>query len=79
MDLAEFNNGHFRKDTIDEIIKLLTYREGDSGNNNLQINTENRNMNTNKKVARLTESQLHNIIAESVERILTEKLVSKGC
>lgn len=29
-------------------------------------------MNTNKKVVRLTESQLHNIIAESVEKILKE-------
>ena len=29
-------------------------------------------MNTNKKVVRLTESQLHNIIAESVSQILME-------
>ena len=36
----------------------------------------NRNM-RNKKVVRLTESQLHNIIAESVSQILTE-MVDEG-
>ena len=72
MDLAEFNDGHFRKDTIDEIIRLLTYGDGSSGNNNLRINTENKHMSTNKKVIRLTESELRNIIAESVEMILME-------
>ena len=49
MDLTEFNDGHFRKDTIDEIITLLTYGESGSGNNNLQINTENKKWNQTRK------------------------------
>lgn len=36
------------------------------------VTNKYRNMN-NKKIVRLTESQLHDIIAESVERILSEK------
>lgn len=60
-----------RKRVIDEIIYLLSYG---TGNNNKQINTENKSMNTNKKVVRLTESQLRNMIQESVKRVLREDL-----
>lgn len=66
---SQLCDGNTRKGVIDEIIYLLTYG---TGNNNTQINTENKSMNTNKKVVRLTESQLHDIIAESVSQILNE-------
>lgn len=64
---SQLCDGNTRKGVIDEIIYLLTYG---TGNDNKQINTESKSMNTNKKVVRLTESQLHNIIAESVSQIL---------
>lgn len=70
IDLAEFNEGHFRHETIDEIIKLLTYGDGTSGNNNVQINTETKSVITNKKVIRLTESQFKQMLVECITKII---------
>lgn len=58
-DISEFNDGHFRKDTIDEIIKLLTYGTSPSSSVNESV--------------RLTESQLQKVISNCVRQILNEE------
>ncbi len=61
---------------IDAIIKLFT--EGKTTFPNLPIVTENKqHTNMNKKLIRLTESDLHRIVKESVNRILRESLEEK--
>lgn len=62
-----------RQEYITSLGDALNHLEPMKVNNNNQNNLINCNRNMkNKKVVRLTESQLHNIIAESVNRILEE-------
>ena len=65
-DLSDFNDGHIRRKILDEIIRLLTY--GTATNENKQYNKK-RQM---KQTIRLTESELRQMIAESVKRVLRE-------
>lgn len=60
IDLAEFNDGHFRKGIIDEIIALLTNGTTPSS---MDENKQYRKMN-------LTESRLRSIIRESIDTLL---------
>ena len=72
-DLSEFNNGNIRSGILDEIIKLLTYVDCPPANNeNKQYN------NMSRKIVRLTESDLHSIVKEAVNRIINEESVNDG-
>ena len=67
-ELSEFNDGNIRSGILDEIIKLLTYGVCPPANNeNKQYNDMNR------KIVRLTESDLRSIVKEAVNRIINEE------
>lgn len=67
-ELSEFNDGNIRSGILDEIIKLLTYGDCPPANNeNKQYNDMNR------KIVRLTESDLRSIVKEAVNRIINEE------
>lgn len=65
-DLSEFNDRDIRKGIIDEIIALLT--------NGINKNENKQYTKINKKLIKLTESGLHMIVKESVNKILSETL-----
>ena len=65
--LSDFNDEDIRKGIIAKVIKLLTYGTEPPRNDE---NKQYRNM--NKKLIRLTESDLHRIVRESVNRVLNE-------
>lgn len=69
-------NGHPSQNDLPSIDKFHPdywyYREEMDEPDDIDINYENESKNRNKKVIRLTESDIHRIVKESVKKVLNE-------
>lgn len=69
-------NGHPSQNNLPPIDKFHPdywyYREEMDEPDDIDINYENESKNRNKKVIRLTESDIHRIVKESVKKVLNE-------